>query len=487
MPDLTTSAPATPPWRVLAATSIGVVLTFLNTSSLDVALPSVVRHFDAGPTAAAWVLLSYMLAVTVLVLALGRLSDLLGRRRVYLTGLAVVTVASLGCALSPDVGVLIGMRVGQAIGAAAVITSTSAILADAFPAEQLPVALGLNATVAATGALIGPVAGGLLVSLGGWSAVFWPVVPLGLLALGASALTVPPSPPRRAGERFDLLGAALSLLGLGGLVVAVSSGGSLGWTDPLVLTAAGAAVVALPLFVVVQARGRHPLLDLGLLTDRARGMAYLAGFLLSVAQFAVVLLVSLFLQAQDGLSAVDAGLCVLPVAVGTVLTAPLAGRLARRFPARALSTVGLLLVAAGLLVLAVVLRPSAGVLLTVPLTMIGAGTGLFMTPNTSAILASVPAGRRGAANGVRSMLQNAGFVLSTALTLAVVTAGLEPAAREAVYSGMLSELPGAAGDAFVTGSRAALLVLGVLCLGAVAASLSRGAPQPTPRPVEVPA
>jgi MFS family permease len=266
--------------------------------------------------------------------------------------------------------------------------------------------------------------------------------------------------------------------------VALSQGGAVGWTDPQVVAGALVFLVALPLFLAVQAarprHGRDPLVDLRLLADRERAMAYLAVTLLAVARFAVVLLVSLFLQAAQGLDALQAGIRVLPVALGMMVISPLAGRLATRVELRLLGTAGLLVTAAGLLVLAVAVRPSLPGLVVAPaLLAVGVGTGLFMTPNTSAIMASVPPHRRGIANGLRSMLQNTGFVVSTAMSLAIVTSPLSDAEKRAAYAGTLSSLPGHELGGFVGGYRLAFLVLFGLCVLAAGASLLRG---PSARP-----
>jgi EmrB/QacA subfamily drug resistance transporter len=470
-------------WRVLSVTSLGVTLTGLNTSTLDVALPAVSRHFTATPTQASWILLAYMLVNTTMILVFGRIADLVGRRRLYIAGLGSFMLASLVCGFAPTAGWLIGFRGVQAIGAAAIITNTTALLTDAFPRRMLATALGLNITIISAAQVAGPVVGGAMVQAFGWRAVFLFNVPVGLLGVAWAVLTLRASPATAAGEHFDLPGALLSAVALSGLVVALSQGGAVGWTSVEVVVGAVVFVVALPLFLAVQVarprRGRDPLVDLRLFADRERAMAYLALSLLAVARFAVVLLVSLFLQAAQGLDALQAGLRVLPVALGMMVVSPLAGRLATRVELRLLGTAGLLLTAVGLLVLAIAVRPSLpGTVVAPALLAVGVGTGLFMTPNTSAIMASVPPERRGIANGLRSMLQNTGFVVSTAMSLAIVTSPLADAEKRAAYAGTLSALPGHELGGFVAGYRTAFLVLFALCVLGAVASLLRGGSRP---------
>ena len=471
-------------WRVFGVTSIGAALSGINTSTMDVALPVVSRHFGSSATEASWTVLSYLLVNTALILVFGRVADLVGRRRLYLLGLATLSLAGLACGLAPDAGWLIACRAAQAVGAAALLCNITALLTDAFAGPLLSTALGLNVSIAAGAQVLGPVLGGGLVALFGWRAVFWFNVPIGALGLLRARSTLRPDPAVSARERFDVLGAALSTLALGGLVLALSEGGALGWTSRPVLVGTALVTVLAPLFVVTERRRPAPMLDLRLFADRDRSLAYVALLLMAVARFAVVLLVALYLQAAAGLSAFRAGLQVVPLALGMALVSPLAGRLARRYSARLLSSGGMLLSAAGLLGLAALVAPGMDRwLLALCLLAVGAGTGMFMTPNTSAIMASVGAGQRGVANGLRQGMQNAGYVVSTALALAIVTMPLPAADKRAAYAGRLAALSPHLLGAFTGGCRVALLVLAGACLVGTACSLSRRARAPRPAAV----
>ncbi|MFE7116817.1 DHA2 family efflux MFS transporter permease subunit [Streptomyces sp. NPDC057654] len=462
-------------WQVQVVAGLGGFLAGVNTSTMDVALPTVGRHFGASASAASWTLLSYMLVTTVLVFVFGRVADLVGRRRMYLTGIALLTGGSLLCGLAPSVAWLIVFRCVQAVGAAALLCNITALITDAFPARRLPTALGVNVTVAALAQVTGPALGGALASGLGWRAVFWFNVPIGVTGMLWAFLTLRRDPVASTREPFDYLGAVLSTLALGGLVLALNEGGSLGWTSPAVLTGLGLFAVFTPLFLTVQARRRHPLINLSLFADRARAMAYLALFLMAMAYFAVVLLMSLYLQAASGMPAYRAGLHVLYVALAMAAVSPAAGRLRTRFSARALSSAGLALTAAGLAALAALIDPAMNsAALAACLLAVGAGVGLFMTPNTSAIMGSVPAERRGIANGVRQTTQNAGYAVSTALALAIATSQLPRPVKEAAYAGTAHNLTPHTLTALTTGYRWALLTLATTCALALIASLNRG-------------
>ena len=472
-----------------------MVVVFLNVSGVNVALPTITRALGASAGQASWVLLSYMLLTTALILALGRLADIVGRRPLYLTGFAVFTAATIACAASPSAEVLIAARTVQAVGAAALVTNTTPLLTDVFPASSLGRALGLNATVAAVSQAAGPLLGGAATALLGWRGTFLLTLPLCVVGLVWSLLVLPAARrPAGARQPFDLAGAGLSALALAATLLALSpdalsavglpgAGGAVG-----AAVAAALAVPAWAAFILLQARRRHPLVDLRLVVHRVRAPLYAAVLLNAAAQYSVVVLASLVLQATGHRDALAAGLLVSPVAIGTTVAAVAAGHLVGRVSARLLTTVGSALVLAGVLALALVLRPAGSYWLIGPaLAAVGVGTGLFMTPGTSTLMLTVAAGARGAANGVRSALQNVGYLLSTALALGVATGGLAAGDRTAAYAGTLSATGPAATAAFATGVRAALAVLAVLAALALLAcwSLPRSSAR-TPAPAHVP-
>jgi EmrB/QacA subfamily drug resistance transporter len=464
-------------WVVFSVTSLGILLTGLNASTLDVALPSVVRHFNASATAATWILLSFLLVTTVLVVPFGRLADIIGRRKLYLIGLGLLTVASLVAGAAPDVAVLILARIAQAVGAASIMANVTAILADAFRPSRLSIGLGANVTVAAVGLVAGPAVGGVVADGLDWRWVFWFNVPLGIVGMLWAVPTLRELPRQGAREPFDYAGAVLSAVVVGALVMAVALGGTHGWTAWPVITGAAAFVVGLPVLIWTQRRESFPLLDIQLFADRTRAIAFSVTFVIAFARFGIVLILSLYLQAAHGWSAVRTGLIITPTAIGMMIAAPVAARLARRFSARILASAGLALTAAALFYVAVELSPHTGMAsLVVVLGGVGLGTGLVMTPNTSSIMASVTAGQRGVANALRALMQNVGTVTGTAVCLAIVTRPLDPPDQAAAYAGTLSRLSADTLPAFTAGYHRALILLGVVTAIGAFASLLRNPP-----------
>lgn len=462
------------PWRVLLVSSIGIVLCGLNVSTMDVALPAVANHFDASASQASWIMLSYLMVNASLILALGRVADLLSRRTVYLAGLAIFTVASSLCGFAPDATTLAILRGIQAVGAAALITNVTALLADAFPPSGLSTALGLNVGLVSTAMISGPAVGGALVSAFGWQACFWFNVPIGAVGLVLAWRTLRRSPGPSSGERFDLLGAVLATAAISGLVFALSEGGANGWLRPSVLIGLGVFMLGLPAFLVLERSRKHPLLDLRLFADKDRAVAFISGFLMAVARGGVGLMVSLYLQAVLGLDPFSAGLLVMPMAIGLAVASPVAGWLARRYSSRDLSRVGMLTVMISLAMLALVMSPNLPELaLIVGLFGVGAGTGVFMTPNTHSIMAGVQAHQRGIANGVRSGMQHAGLVISVGLGLALSTTWLGDPEKRAAYAGRLSSVSVESGERFTAGIQLSFSVFAAMCLIALISSLWR--------------
>src|SRR5882757_5090614 len=244
-------------WWALSCTSVGMLLATINSGTLIIALPDLERSLHTTLLSLVWVILSYMIASTVLVISAGRLSDLFGRKRAYVLGFVIFTLASLGAGFAADGTQLIVWRVLQGVGGAFLFANTGAIVTDAFPREQLGLAMGTNTMVAAVGLVLGPVLGGALVAIS-WHWVFWFNVPLGIFASVWAAWVLRDLARTDATRGYDLVGTSLFVAGLTGLVLAISKGGLSGWGNPVVVVGLAAAVVLLPLFVLVESRGRAP-------------------------------------------------------------------------------------------------------------------------------------------------------------------------------------------------------------------------------------
>ncbi|MDH2429423.1 MFS transporter [Sphaerisporangium sp. TRM90804] len=464
-------------WRVCSVTSLGLVLIGINASTLNVALPEVVRHFDAGAFAASWILLSYLLVNTATLVFFGRVADLLGRREVYLGGFALFTLCSLMAGLSPDVGFLIAMRALQALGAAMILANGTVIITGAFPPDRLSQGMGVYIGTLSVAQLAGPTLGGLIADTLGWQWVFWVNVPPGVVALvwGWTTLRRVRPGPRTP---VDAAGNLVVFAALSAVLIALSEAGSRGLSSPVVLTGGLIFLVLVPVLVVVERRASHPVLDLRLFGGRMLAFANLASFCTALSRSALVLLVALYFQAARGMDAFTAALGVLPLPIGMALASPIAGALGRRISPHALSVGGCLLNFAGLLTLGLSVGTATPYwIIGVGLFLAGGGNGTFLTGNTTQVMSALPAGSLGVVNGFRLMIMNVGIVLSVALTLSLLTSTLSPELRELVYAGTLSRLSPVAVGHLLAGVERTYLVLAAVALAGVASAVLARTPR----------
>lgn len=458
-------------WRTLSVVGLASVFSGMSNSALNVALPAIAREYDASATASSWILLSFMLTQTLLMVSFGRLADLFGRRSMYLTGLAVFTVGNLLAGFAPDAWWLVACRVLQAAGAAMLLTNSAALVTGAFPRHRLGQGMGIYLASFSVAQLLGPTLGGFLAEHVGVQWLFWYNVPVGIGCLIWGVVALRPVP--RSGERLalDVPGNLLAFLGLGCGLVALSQVTSLGWSNPVVVGGLAAFAVLLPAFLLVERRVRDPLLDIRLFEDRSFSWGLSASFLNAVGQFGVVLLVSLYLQAVGGEDALSAGLKVLPLAVSALVFSAASGFMQRWIEAHTLTVLGNAATAAGLAVLLLSGSTVNYAAVVVGLILAGAGSGLFMPSNTQVLLATMPSERLGIANGMRLMLQNTGAVLGTAVILTVLTSPLPLELRRYVFSGTISEVSDDGLLDLVTGYRWTAITMLVVCLGAMVCSL----------------
>jgi EmrB/QacA subfamily drug resistance transporter len=449
----------------LAAVLLGVVMTSLDNTVVNVALPSISRDLHIGLTGAAWVVDAYLLSFATLLLTGGRLADSFGRRRVFLAGALLFTAASLAAALAGSAALLIATRAFQGAGAALLTPPTLAIITDVFRSGRgLNLAVSIWGSIGAIAFAIGPLVGGELTQLLNWRWAMLINVPPGIAAVVLARRYVPESRDPDAGRRLDVNGLLLSAVGLLAVTFALSRGHEYGWTSTAVigpLLVAGASAAA---FVRVERRASSPLIDPALLRGRfaaANGVTFAIG----VAWFGAFLFTSLFLQQARGASPVQAAVALLPWLLMILLLAPVIGILVQRVPAHALVAAGLVLLAFAFLALGWGAR-SGSYLALVPGMLLG-GTGAVLTiPLNGIAMASVPRAKAGFASGIFNTARETGGCVGVALTSAVVS---------------LSQ-PGEPGDgsarAFAAGYSHAMVVAGVLTLGTAVLTLLALRPRP---------
>jgi EmrB/QacA subfamily drug resistance transporter len=459
-------------WWALSCTSLGMLLATTNSGTLIIALPDLERSLGTSLLALVWVILAYMIASTVLVLTCGRLSDLFGRKRAYVAGFVVFALASLDAGFAADGTQLILWRILQGVGAAFLFANSSALVTDAFPREQLGVAMGTNVMVAAIGLVIGPVLGGALVAIS-WHWIFWFNVPLALAGSLWGGLILHELSRPDSVRGFDPLGTLAFVAGLTGLVLGISRGGLSGWHDTVVIVSLLVALVLLPLFVLIEHRARAPMLDLTIFENRLFAAATGAAFINGLSRFALMFVFVFYFQGAQGDDPILAGVKLAPLAVGMLISSPLAGAWADRRGSRTLAALGMVVTAAGLAGMTLLQAGSAYWLAGVWLFVVGVGSGMFNSPNTAAMMGTVPPHRRGIAAGTRLMLQNTGAILSIAFVLAIITAAVPRAILFKIFSGLAAGLTAAQLAPFISNMHTALWVLAVVSLVGAGVSLLR--------------
>jgi MFS family permease len=442
-------------WWALSCTSLGMLMAATNSGTLIIALPDLERHLHTSILSLVWVILAYMIASTVLVLTAGRLSDLFGRKQAYVAGFIVFGLASLGAGFAANGTELILWRVLQGIGSAFLFANSAALVTDAFPPRQLGFAMGANMMIAAIGLVIGPVLGGALVEIS-WPWVFWFNVPFALVGAIWGALVLRELAKPDSVRGFDVAGTTTFVIGLTGLVLAVSRGG-------------------------LEQRSRAPMLDLSIFRSRLFAAASAATFINGLARFALMFIFVFYFQGAEGDSPITAGIKLMPLALGMLIASPLAGSYADRHGSRALAAVGMLITAIGLALMTTLQVHSSFLWAAILLAIVGIGSGTFMSPNGAAMMGAVPPERRGIAAGARTVLQNTGAVLSIAFVLAIITSAVPRAVLFRIFSGLAHGLSDAKLAPFINNMHVALWALAGSALLGTAVSLMRPAHNATPK------
>jgi EmrB/QacA subfamily drug resistance transporter len=444
-----------------------MLLATINSGTLIIALPNLERSLHTSLLELVWVILVYMIASTVLVLSAGRLSDQFGRKKAYIIGFLVFAAASLGAGFSGSGTELIIWRILQGIGGSFLFANAAAIVTDAFPKEQLGVAMGTNTMVAAVGLVIGPVLGGALVAIS-WHWVFWFNVPFGLIGSAWAYTILRELSGRSEDTAFDALGTITFLIGLTGLVYGISKGGISGWGSPMVIGGLIAAAVFLPMFVLVESRHKAPMLDLSIFRNRLFSAASAAAFLNGLSRFALMFVFVFYFQGVQGDTPILAGVKLAPLALGMLVSSPLAGIYADRRGSRTLASLGMLVTALGLGLMTTLGRDTNYWASGIYLFIVGIGSGMFNSPNTAAMMGVVAPHRRGIASGARVLVQNTGAVLSIAFVLAIVTSAVPKNVLFKVFSGLARHISNAQLTPFISNMHTALWCLtAVSILGAV--------------------
>ncbi|WP_308314192.1 MFS transporter [Streptomyces sp. GbtcB7] len=439
------------PWAILITLSLGFFMTLLDLTIVNIAIPDMGQDLDASLDEILWVVNAYTLALAVLMITAGRLGDLRGKRNLFLAGVALFTLASLACGLAQNPAQLIAFRAVQGLGAALLMPQTLSIIAEVFPADRRGAAMGVWGVVAGVSGALGPIIGGALITHLDWRWIFFVNLPLGVVVLGLAAAVIPGS-RRTVRHRFDTLGVLLASGTLFCLAFGLTEGQRYDW-NAWIWSLFGAAALLFAAFLGHERgqQGDDPLVPFSLFKDRNFTLINFVGVTVSFGVVGMFLPLTIYLQSVLGFSALKSGLVLLPLALGSFVTAGPAGVLADKIGGKFILMTGLLAWTAALVwIVGAADVGSSWTAVAFPLFLAGLGAGCTFAPMATEVMRNVPAKLAGAASGVNNALRQVGSVLAGAVVGAVLQAQLASSLTDQARQ-RAGQLPAAYRDGFVGG------------------------------------
>lgn len=464
-------------WAVLGIVAIGIFMATLDSSIVNISLPSISAYFQTPLNGLVeWVIIAYLITIASVLFTFGRLSDMFGRKILWMLGLGSFTLGSALCGAAPTLLLLVVFRALQGIGGALLMANSTAMLVRAFPENERGRVLGLNSVSVSLGVSAGPTLGGIITTSLSWRWIFYVNLPLGILGLLLTWLVLKEPVRLQSKQKFDPVGASMLSAGIIAIMLALSFGQESGWFSPPIIALFAGGCVLLGAFVFIERRVAAPIIDLRLFRNRLFAAANTSGLLSFFALFAVSFLLPFYLEELRHFPTDVAGLLLTPIPLSVSLVAPISGRLSDRFGSRVLSSAGLATSALGLWLLTGLGVDSSVFSIIWQLVVTGIGIGLFQSPNNSAVMGAVPPAQRGVGSGFLATVRVVGQSLSVAVAGAVFGGlGASQAGQALTHAANLSQaamLP--LQTTFLTGFHAALLVCMCIASVGVFTSLVRG-------------
>ncbi len=406
-------------WLVLFAVMLGGIMGPLDASIVNTVLPTITDFFNTEISVAQWVPTVYLLTISCLILPYGRLGDMVGYKRVFISGLAAFVVASILCALSQSIWMLIAFRGLQGLAAGMMMAVSFAIVTAAFPPSERGKALGINAISIAVGLAAGPTLGGAIAEHASWRFIFLINVPVGLSAL-LLAIRVIPATGRKPGQRLDLPGALAAFVFLLSLLLYANRGEAWGWLSPAAVTLLVVALLSGAFFFILESRSAQPMLNLALFSNRIFSFANLSALVSFMAAYALVFLTPFFLMFVLHFNVGKVGWIMASSPAAMLVVAPLSGALSDRVGTRALAFCGMGIAALSLFLMSRLETSSSSLDVAWRLALFGVGSGMFQSPNNSTVMGNAPKTHLGIASGILAAMRNVGMVLGIAVAGAVL-------------------------------------------------------------------
>lgn len=405
------------PWTVFSVVAMCTFMATLDSSIVNVALPVITRILGTELNTAQWIVTGYLLTISSLLPIFGRAGDMYGQRKILSTGIVIFTLSSVACGFSSSITMLISSRIFQATGASMMMSNGPAIIATTFPANERGRALGSIGTVVALGSVAGPALGGILVGTFGWQSIFFVNIPIGIIAFSMGRMLLKKGIHKD--ETFDLTGSLLFTLSISSLLLVLSHGGAWGWKSIQVISGITIGFSSLLLFIYTENRVKHPMLDLTLFKNWPFLAGNLSGLLSFMAMFSSAILLPFFLTHVGGLTPARIGLIITPFPLIMGITAPVSGYLSEKIKPVYLTTLGLSITTAGLLIMSNINAGTPVLHIASIQAIMGLGNGLFQSPNNNSVISSVPREKMGSAGGMNALMRNIGMVTGTAIAVSI--------------------------------------------------------------------
>ncbi|MGC8631558.1 MAG: MFS transporter [Thermoprotei archaeon] len=460
-------------WTVVSVTTLGTLMSAIDSTIVILGIPLIMQSIHANLIEMAWVIMGYILMSTSLVLAIGRIGDNYGRIKVYEMGFLVFTLGSALSGLSFNGAELVTFRFVQGIGGAMMIGNSWALISEAFPENERGKAFGINSIAWGVGGVVAPIIGGVIITYLGWRYIFYVNVPIGLFAVLWARFRLKGFVEVKKKETFDILGAALFTIFISLLLIAITMSIGVGW-DFLNSAILFASFLVLFTFFFVETKVNSPIFKFNLFKNRVYFASTGASFLQSLAMFAIMFLVIFYLEGVKGYSIIESSILLIPMPLLSSVLAPVGGAISDKVGARIPATIGIIIQAFALYILSGLTVLSPYFLIAAGLGIMGVGSGLFFSPNASAVMSSTPRGYYGVGSGMMTTLRNTGQVISIALALLIASWAMPQSAVFALFLGSGVNINRSVMLSYVKGMDYAFRLSIMLAVLAAVASFIRG-------------
>ena len=462
-------------WKVLIITTIGVFMSSLDGSIVNIAIPSISRDLGASFEVIQWIPMIYLLVMAVTLISFGRLSDLRGRKLFFIFGIFLFTVSSLFSTFVASGIVLVIFRGIQGVGSSFIAANATSMITDIFPREETGKALGINVATIYLGLVIGPVLGGFIVHFSSWRLIFFINVPIGIVLIIIGWFKLQKVNPGIKEERFDLWGMLLFGIFLASLLLALTIANIVGWGSIEIITLLLISFSGVTLFIYIENKAKYPLFKLSLFRrNRVFSFANFAALLNYIAISGVTFLLSIYLQSILGIDPAITAFYLLPTTITMVIVSPLSGRLSDKHGTRLLTTLGMIIMASGFILLSVILGFLPIIYIIITQFVVGIGIGLFSSPNNSAIMNAVEPKDHGIAAGILSTMRVVGQSTSIALLSVILTIFIPITLLNPILSNSTVITDPIAKMEFTMGMQVTLIVSSIICLIGAFMSFMRG-------------